>query len=85
MKMTILSAALAALATTVALPFAGTAEAQVVYYDYYDTYDGIYDTDYDDDWFYDAYVVGDYDDDYDYYANYDYEEDVFDWEEDDLF
>jgi hypothetical protein len=58
------------------------------YYDYYDYYDGYYDSSWDDDdWFYDYY---DYDYDtydgyYDHYDHYNYDADLFDWEEDGLF
>lgn len=58
-------------------------------YDWYDYYDGYYDTAYDaDDWYYDWYAYNDgyYDGYYDYYDGYyDYDTDVFDWEEDGVF
>lgn len=55
-------------------------------YVYYDYYDVGYDEDYEDDWFYDYY---EYEpgitDDYDYYADYDYDADRFEWEEEGVF
>lgn len=88
------------LMAALALAFAPAAAAQDYYegdYDYYECYDGgwLDDGESDDDWFFDTYEYDeecDYDDyDYDgdnYYDNdfgYDYDNDVFDWEEDGLF
>lgn len=57
-------------------------------YDYYDA--GYYDNTLNDDWFYDYYAYDTvYDPYYDYYYygayGYDYDVDLFDWEEDGLF
>lgn len=80
-----MTAALAALSVLLlGLPAAALDPIDNDPYDYYDTG---YDYDYSDDWFYDYYDFNDdgFDPYYDYYADYDYDADLFDWEEDGLF
>jgi len=55
-------------------------------YDTYRSYEGTYDTNYADDWFYDFYSYDpEVDDYYDTYGDYDYDTGVFAWEEKGLF
>ena len=62
---------------------AGARAQDVPVYEYYDHYDVGYDTNYDDDWFFDYYEYAPEgaDPEYDYYTDYDYEGDQFDWEQ----
>lgn len=71
--------------TAYAQPQPPAHDAQVP--DYYDYYEVGYDTNYDDDWFFDyfEYDLQNYDPQFDYYTDYDYQADAFDWEERGLF
>nr|PZN28536.1 MAG: hypothetical protein DIU78_02440 [Pseudomonadota bacterium] len=55
-------------------------------YETYRAYEGAYDTNYADDWFYDSYsYAAEPDEYYDTYGDFDYEAGVFTWEEEGLF